>query len=139
MGKPRKEQPQESIFASNPFADGFLEWMDSPDGQQYNAISGVLWNLMEGVHLDAQRRQLIWQDSKRLDLDQSVQHIQKLHPDFPRDDVEEFLINWIDMGYDPENYSEKQLDELDKLTERWIEDHLRKAKSSKKRTRTRYS
>ena len=76
---------------------------------------------------------------KRLDLDQSVQRIQKLHPDFPRDDVEESIINWIEMGYDPENYSEKQLDELDKLTERWIADHLRKAKSSKKRTRTRYS
>jgi hypothetical protein len=139
MGKPRKEQSHDSIFASNPFADGFLEWMDSPDGQQYNEISGVLWKLMEGVHLDAQRRQLIWPDSKRLDLDQSVQRIQKLHPDFPRDDVEESIINWIEMGYDPENYSEKQLDELDKLTERWIADHLRKAKSSKKRTRTRYS
>jgi hypothetical protein len=36
------------------------------------------------------------------------------------------------MGYDPENYSQAQLDELDSLTERWVADHLRKAKVSKK-------
>jgi hypothetical protein len=35
------------------------------------------------------------------------------------------------MGYDPENYSQAQLDELDSLTERWVADHLRKAKASK--------
>jgi hypothetical protein len=42
------------------------------------------------------------------------------------------VLNWIDMGYDPENYSQAQLDELDSLTERWVADHLRKAKASKK-------
>jgi hypothetical protein len=43
------------------------------------------------------------------------------------------------MGYDPENYSQAQLDELDKLTERWVADHRRKAKTSKKQKRTRHS
>jgi hypothetical protein len=36
------------------------------------------------------------------------------------------------MGYDPENYSQAQLDELDKLTEKWVADHLPTAKLSKK-------
>ena len=49
------------------------------------------------------------------------------------------MIDWIDMGYEPENYSPAQFDELDSLTERWVADHLRKAKTSKKRKRTRYS
>jgi hypothetical protein len=43
------------------------------------------------------------------------------------------------MGYDPENYSQAQLDELDSLTERWVADHLRKKKASKKQKRTRHS
>jgi hypothetical protein len=43
------------------------------------------------------------------------------------------------MGYDPENYSQAQLDELDSLTERWVADHLQKAKASKKHKRTRHS
>jgi hypothetical protein len=34
MGKQRREQPQDSIFANNPFVDGFFEWMGSREGQQ---------------------------------------------------------------------------------------------------------
>src|SRR6266704_5351594 len=140
MGKPRKEQPEaESIFANNPFIEGLFEWMDSPEGQQSIAVRDVLWNLLEDVQLDAKQRKLIWPDSERLDLEQSIERVQKKYPDFPRDEVEEFLLDWIDMGYDPENYSQAQLDELDSLTERWVADHLQKAKASKKHKRTRHS
>src|SRR6195256_4830789 len=146
MGKPRKEQPEaESIFANNPFIEGLFEWMDSPEGQQSIAVRDVLWDLLEGVQVDAKQRQLIWPGAKRtaqkerLDLDQSVQRIQKMCPEFPGGEIEEFLLDWIDMGYDPENYSQAQLDELDKLTERWVADHRRKAKPSKKHKRTRHS
>jgi|SRR5512134_3009209 hypothetical protein len=139
MGKQRKEHPQDSIFASNPFLDGLFDWMDSPEGQQCIAVRDVLWDLLEDVQLDAKQRKLIWPDAEPLDLEQSIQRIQKEYPDFPRDEVEEFLLDWIDMGYDPENYSQAQLDELDSLTERWVADHLRKKKASKKQKRTRHS
>ena len=146
MGKPRKEQPEaESIFANNPFIEGLFEWMDSPEGQQSIAVRDVLWDLLEGVQVDAKQRQLIWPGAKRtarkerLDLDQSVQRIQKMCPEFPGGEIEEFLLDWIDMGYDPENYSQAQLDELDSLTEPWVADHLQKAKASKKHKRTRHS
>src|SRR6202790_5086722 len=50
MGKQRREQPQDSIFADNPFVDGFFEWMGSPDGQQrieihdgLSYLTGVIW------------------------------------------------------------------------------------------------
>jgi hypothetical protein len=33
---------------------------------------------------------------------QSVQHIQKQYPDFRRDWIEEYLIDWIDNDYAPE-------------------------------------
>src|SRR5580693_490068 len=121
------------------FVDGFFEWMGSREGQQCIEVRDVLWDLLEDVQLDAKQRQLIWPDAERLDLEQSIQRIQKLYPDFPRDEVEEFVLDWIDMGYDPENYSQAQLDELDSLTERWVADHHSKAKASKKRKRTRHS
>jgi hypothetical protein len=139
MGKQRREPPQDNIFANNPFVDDFFEWMGSREGQRCIEVRDVLWDLLEDVQLDAKQRQLIWPDAERLDLEQSIQRIQKLYPDLPRDEVEEFVLNWIDMGYDPENYSQAQLDELDSLTERWVADHLRKAKASKKRKRTRHS
>ena len=86
-----------------------------------------------------QATQIYLADGQRLDLDQSVQHIQKQYPDFRRDWIEEYLIDWIDMDHAPEHYSEAQLDELDKLTARWIADHVRRAKISKRQERTRHS
>ena len=139
MGKQRREQPQDSIFANNPFLDGLFEWIDSPEGQQSIQVRDVLWNLVEDVQLDAKKRKLIRPDAERLDLEQSIERVLKKYPDFPRNEVEEFLLDWIDMGYDPENYSQAQLDELDSLTERWVADHLQKAKTSKKHKRTRHS
>src|SRR6516164_8249469 len=81
--------------------------------------------------LMGKQRQLIWPDAERLDLVQSIQRIQKLYPDFPGHEIEEVLINWIDTGYDPKNYSQALLNELDSLTERWVADHLRNANASK--------
>ena len=43
------------------------------------------------------------------------------------------------MGYAPEHYSQAQLDELDRLTAQWVEDHLRRAKTWKKQRKTRHS
>jgi hypothetical protein len=139
MSKQRPEQSQDSIFVDNPFVDGFLEWMGSREGRQCIEARDVLWDLLEDLELDAKQRQLIWPDAERLDLVQSIQRIQKLYPDFPGHEIEEVLLNWIDFGYDPENYSQAQLNELDSLTERWVADHLRNANASKTRKRTRHS
>ena len=35
-----------------------------------------------------------------------ARRIQKLYPDLPGHEIEEVLLNWIDMGYNPENYSQ---------------------------------
>ena len=147
LGKWRNQQPQqrqnniwqENIFAGNPFFDDLLAWRDSPEGEQFAACADTLCDVMEDVQLDARQRQFIWPDGERLDLVQSIQRIQKLYPDFPGHEIEEVLLNWIDMGYDPENYSQAQLNELDSLTERWVADHLRNANASKTRKRTRHS
>jgi hypothetical protein len=80
-----------------------------------------------------------WHGGIRLDLDQSVTRIQAQYPDWRRDWVEEYLIDWIEMDYAPEHYSTAQFDELDRLTARWIADHLRRAKTTKTQCRTRHS
>lgn len=135
-------------IASSPITssstDSWSGW-GSPEGQQCIEVHDVIWDLLEGVQLDAKQRQLIWPGAKRtarkerLDLDHSVQRIQKMYPNLPGDEIEEFLLDWIDGSYDPENYSQAQLDELDKLTQQWVADHLRYAKDSKKHKRTRHS
>jgi hypothetical protein len=142
VGTWRKQHPEEledNIFADNPFLDDLLAWRHSPEGEQFAELSDALCDLMEDVQLDARQRKFIWPDGQRLDLDQSVQHIHKQYPDFRRDWIEEYLIDRIDMDYAPEHYSQAQLDELDRLTARWIADHRRRAKNSKRQQRTRHS
>ena len=83
---------------------------------------------MEDVQLDARKRQFIWPDGERLDIVQSIARIHQRYPDMRRDWIEEYLLDWIEMDYAPEHYSKAQLDELDRLTARWIADHSRRAK-----------
>jgi hypothetical protein len=117
----KKAKPAEN----NPFLDGFLDWMDSPDGEQSMEVMDTVFALLEDVDVDAKARQLIWPDGQRLSIDESVQRIHAEYSQFPADRIEDRVISWLEMGYVPENYSEQQQDELDRLTERWIKAHHR--------------
>jgi hypothetical protein len=139
MGKQRKQQPEHNVDVNKPFIEEFSDWVDSPDGELWTEICDALEDVLKDVPLDARQRQFIWPDADRLDLEQSVQRIHKQYPDFPCDKIEEFLIDWIEMNYAPENYSQAHLDELDRLTERWVADYMRRAKMAKKGKRTRHS
>ena len=140
MGKQRKEHPEDNIFVNKPFIifvnkpfiEEFSDWVDSPVGGLWTEICDALEDLLKNVQLDAKKRQFIWPDANRLDLEQSVQRIHKQYQDFPFDKIEEFLIDWIEMGYAPEHYSQAQLDELDRLAERWVADYMRRANIAKK-------
>jgi hypothetical protein len=95
--------------------------MDSDEGQKYMRLSDTLWGLMDKVRIDAQKRLLIWPDAQQLDLDQSIKYIHGRHPDFSYESIDDFLTEWLLSGYDAENYSQAQLDELDKLTQLWVD------------------
>ena len=134
MGKRRNQHPQQlqdNIFAGNLFFDDLLAWRHSPEGEQFAEFSDALCDVMEDVQLDARKRQFIWPDGGRLDIVQSIARIHQRYPDMRRD--------WIEMDYAPEHYSKAQLDELDRLTARWIADHSRRAKTTKSQRRTRHS
>jgi hypothetical protein len=110
---------------NNPLADEFLDWMDSPDGELSMEVMDAVSALLENVDVDAQDRKLIWKDGKRLSIDGSVQRIHADYPRFPAELIEENVIAWLEMEYAPEHYSQQQLDELDRLTEKWVDDHER--------------
>ena len=117
MGKQRAQHP----FEDNAFVDGLLDYMGSPEGQRSIEISDVLWELIENVQLDAGRRELIWPEDQHLSFDQSIERIQQAYPDFPRERIASFLISWVG-NCAPEAYSQAQLDELDRLTEPWLDE-----------------
>ncbi len=117
----KKANPPED----NPFEAGFRDWMDSPDGEQSMEVMDTVFALLDDVAVDAKARQLIWPDGQRLSIDESVQRIHAEYAQFPAEQIEDRLISWLEMGYAPEDYSEQQLDQLDRLTERWIKAHYR--------------
>lgn len=119
MKKQKKSSPPEG----NPIVEEFLDWMDSPDVELSIEVMDTLLPLLEKMDVDAKARKLIWEDGKRLSIDESVQRIHADYPQFPADRIEGRLISWIEMEYAPEHYSEQQLDELDRLTEQWVDDH----------------
>lgn len=131
MGQQRDKHP----FEDNPFVDGLLDWMGSPEGQLSIEVSDTLWELIENVHLDPRQRELIWPEAGRLSFHQSIEHIQKQYPDFPPQRIKSFLISWLG-NYAPEGYSQEQLDELDQLTEPWIDNLERQPEPAKSRPRT---
>jgi len=117
-----KKPLEEELFQNMAFVDALFDQVHSPEGALYNEVRETLWPLLETLHVDAKQRKLIWPDGKRLELDESVQNIHTNYPQFPRELIESRLISWLEMDYAPESYSPEQLDELDRLTERWIDD-----------------
>ena len=126
MGKKRKQVSEQTIFDDNPFLDGFFEWMDSPEGERATEVLDTLLDLMADVQVDPKQRRFVWPDAGPLTLQQSIEHIQKQCPDFSVEEIEGHLLYWIESGYGPDNCSEQQLEELEKLNLQWVADHTRR-------------
>lgn len=135
MGKQHDKHP----FEDNPFLDDFAGWRGSPEGGLSSEVLDAVWMLLEKVDVDAKNRKIIWEDRKGLSITESVQRIHAECPDFPLELIETHLIGWLQMEFAPPTYSQEQLDELDRLTEKWIDDHERHAEAGRKRGRTRHS
>ncbi len=133
MGKARKKSWSSNggdaaqagnIFVNNPFLDGLFEYMNSPEAELQSEVDEVIWQLLEEVQVDAEKRLLLWPGAQQLTLDQSVERLQKLYPDYPRELIDDSLLGWLEMGYAPEGISAEQMDVLDKQTALWVKDHL---------------
>lgn len=122
-----KERPEDPTMENNLFINGLFDHIASPEGQLAEEVRETLWPLLQTLEVDAKQRQIIWPDAKRLDLDESVQRLHAEYPDLPSEFLENRLLSWLDGEYTPERYSPKQLDELDRLTGRWLKDHARRS------------
>lgn len=111
------------LFENNPFSEGFPEWMDSSDDELADEVRELAWKALINADVDAANRKIIWEDDKRLSIDESVQRIHQRYPAFPLDLIEDTVIVWLEGEFAPESYSREQLDKLDRLTEVWIDDH----------------
>jgi len=75
--------------------------MDSPRGQLSDKVTEATWHGLKEMDVDATHRKLIWDDGKRLSIDESVQRILGDYPDFPVELIETHLIAWLKMEFAP--------------------------------------
>jgi hypothetical protein len=119
-----KRAPQHP-FEDNPFPEGFADWIDSPEGQLSREVSETVWELLERTDLDPRNREIIWDDGRVFDIENCIEHIHELFPDFPPLLIETHVLSWLECGFVPKGYSEAQMDEFDKRVERRINDYQR--------------
>jgi hypothetical protein len=139
-------RPKNQSFEEDPssigepsFIDDVLTYMNSPRGELSAEVRETVWGLLERVDVDAKNRQIIWEGGKRLSISASAQRIHEECTDFPIDLIETHIICWLETEFAPPTFTPEQLDELDQLTEAWVEDHERQADEATKRARTRHS
>jgi hypothetical protein len=118
MGKRRTKHP----FEDKPVIDGFVEWMDAPEGQQSIEASDLVFAALAHADIDARQRKIVWADGERLSIGQSAARIHAGHPDMPRDLIETHVVGWLESCV-PEAYSEPQIEELDRLIEPWLDEY----------------
>ena len=109
------------------FVDDVLEYANSPEGLLYSEVSDTVSDVLERADVDAKERQIIWEDGERLSITASAERIR------------EHVIEWLLGEFAPPTYTPEQFDELDRLTQTWVEDHKRQAKAPRKGSRTRHS
>ena len=127
MGTWRTKSPSRT----NPFIDGFLEWMDAPEGQQSIEALDLVFDALAHAGVDARQRKIVWADGKRLSIEQSAERIHAEHPGVARDLIETHVLGWLE-SCAPESYSERQLEELDRLIEPWLDDYERTSRAARK-------
>jgi hypothetical protein len=122
MGKRRAKHP----FEDNPVIDGFVEWMAAPEGQQSIEASDLVFAALAHAGVDARQRKIVWADGERLSIGQSAARIHAGHPHMPRELIETHVVGWLESCV-PEGYSERQLEELDRLIEPWLDEYERRS------------
>jgi hypothetical protein len=124
MGRRRAKSP----FEDNPVIDGFL---DAPEGQQSIEALDLVSDALEHAGVDARQRKIVWADGKRLSIAQSAERIHAGHPGLTCELIETHVLGWLE-SCAPESYSERQLEELDRLIEPWLDDYERTSRAARK-------
>jgi hypothetical protein len=109
-----------------------------PEGQQLIEALDLVLNALEHAGVDARQRKIVWADGKRLSIEQSAERIHAEHPGVARCLIEPHALGCLE-SCAPESYSKRQLEELDRLIEPWLEDYERTSRAARKWPRIRHS
>ena len=117
-----------NVFESNPFVEGLFDWMASPEGILFEQIRELVWQMLEPVTLDMNKRELLWEDGQALSIEQSAQRINEtVEPGqgVTQELIESEIIGWLEMVHVPEGHTDAQLEKHELKVATWVEDYSR--------------
>lgn len=126
-------------LANSRFIDHTIGWAEEPKDALSDEVMDAVWTILQGASLNARKRKVIWADGQKLTINQSVNRIHADHPHVPPELIEDHLIGWIEQVMASPYDSEEQLNELNRLTDKWLEAHGSKAAVAQQGARTRHS
>src|SRR5258708_27632874 len=119
-------------LGEDPFLDGLADWMDSPEGQLAEEARETVWPMLDATQIDTQGQQIIWPNATRLNIQQTVQRLNESYPHLGEALIEDKVITWLEMEYSPQDYSPKQMQQLERQIDRWIKSHRRQSRRGEK-------
>ena len=102
--------------------DDFLLWLDSPEGRLSEESMFEVMDSLENCVVDPKERVIVWEDGKRLSLEQTVHRIH-LQSKLPLPKIESHVIGWLEMHYEPEGLNEQQMDQFEIMIDDWIQNY----------------
>ena len=106
-----------------------LGWYTSEEEKAWGDMEDAIGDSLGKVRIKERTRELIWRRAKKanrsLSLRQSIDHLHKLHPQYPVEEIQGCLITWMEeCGGPPGNCTQKEMDDFNQSLKRWIEDEL---------------
>lgn len=106
-----------------PVIDDMLEWMASPVGvEAMDAYYDVQVSLKQ-ASVDVVNQHIIWSDGEKLSITESAKRIHKKYDEYPLELLEEKVIAWLEMDFEPEGYSSEKMDVFEELICQWTQGH----------------
>ena len=104
--------------------DDIFEALESEKVQLAFEVQDVLEDLLIKADVNANAREVIWEDRQILSLRESIQRLVRECPQYPFEILERQFILWLE-HFPPESYSRAQLDEYEVLSDQWLHDYAR--------------
>jgi hypothetical protein len=107
-----------------------IDGVKGSEGQQSIVALDLVFGALENAGVDARQRKIVWADGKRLSIEQSTDRIHAGHPGVRGHLIETHVLGWLE-NCAPESYSERQLEELDRLIGPWLDDYERTSRAAR--------
>jgi hypothetical protein len=105
--------------------DDSIGWSDIPEDPLSDQIMDMVWDMLDKATLNARKRKIVWPDGQKLSINLSVKRIHEQHPTFPTDLIENNVIDWLVQVMPPDIDTEQQIDELNRLKQKWLDTYER--------------